>query len=187
MHRLCLTTTTTTFLRNPHFVEESKDNEYNPRMFTANFKGSPFDKITTVPNCITQVLGYRATNWRLWARLEHLTLSAYSTSEEYNATIASTFGAYDNDHAVAIEQSSATECIKQSTFTSFRSALSGWLTSNTNGWITSDGKMGGPALKNGESVPLARNNCERTLTMSQSLPLQWNSDFRYLRRQVGFL
>ena len=42
------------FPKESPFVEESKDNEYNPRMFTANFKGSPFDKITTVPNCITQ-------------------------------------------------------------------------------------------------------------------------------------
>jgi hypothetical protein len=122
------------FPKESPFVEESKDNEYNPRMFTANFKGSPFDKITTVPNCITQVL-IPSNKLEIVSQAgAPYTQCILDQRGVRRNEIASTFGAYDNDYAVAIEQSSATECIKQSTFTSFRSAVSG-LTDVKYQWV----------------------------------------------------
>lgn len=116
------------------FVEEQKDDEYNQRRFGANFKGNTFNKISTVDNCITQVL--IPSN-----KLEILGQGGtpnFSTPTDQRGvlrnTLACTYGAYEPDYSVAIDYSKTPECDGKKTTASFKSAVSG-LTNVTYQWV----------------------------------------------------
>lgn len=130
------------FPRKSPFVAEEKDNAYNPRKFGANFKGNTFNKISSVDNCITQVLipsnklaiigQAGAPNPRCF----------YDQRDIKRNLLASTYGAYEEEYSVAIDYSKKEECTNGETHASLTSAVSG-LTNVTYQWVNNYSDMEG--------------------------------------------
>lgn len=141
------------FPRKPTFVEAEKDNAYNPRKFGANFKGNSFNKISSVDNCITQVL-VPSNKLAIIAQAgaPHAKCPADQRGIKRN-TIASTFGAYEEEYSVAIDYSKPEECENGETRASLTSAIAG-LTNVSYQWVNNYSDMEGQKTPNLNNVGL---------------------------------
>lgn len=106
------------------FKEAEKDNQYNPRAFAANFKGSPFNKMQN-SSALTQVLIPSNKLQIVGQAGRPYTQCLYDQRGARRNDIASSFGAYDTDCTVAIETPEEPECVNQTTIANFRSAVTG--------------------------------------------------------------
>lgn len=138
------------FPKKSPFVAEEKDNAYNSRRFGANFKGNSFNKISSIDNCITQVL---IPSNKLGiigqAGAPHPRCMVDQRGIKRNI-IASTYGAYEEEYSVAIDYSKKEECNNGDTRASLKSAVSG-LTNYTYQWVNNYSDMpgqNGPELVN---------------------------------------
>ncbi len=122
------------FPRKSPFVEETKDNSYNPRKFCANFKGSTFNKINSVDNCITQVMIPSNKLGIIGQAGEPHPNCLVDQRGIKRNSLACTYGAYEEEYSVAIDYSKQEECINGVTTASLTSAVSG-LTDVKYQWI----------------------------------------------------
>lgn len=122
------------FPKESPFTVATKDNSYNARAFSTNFKGNPFNKMQTVNNCITQVL-VPANKLQIVGQAgKPYAQYLYDQRGARRNDIASSFGAVDIDCSVAIETPNEPECFDQKTIASFRSAITG-LTDIKYQWV----------------------------------------------------
>lgn len=141
------------FPRKSPFVENEKDNAYNPRKFGANFKGNSFNKISTIDNCITQVL--IPSNKLGIIGQAGAPLAKCPTDQRgiKRNTLACTYGAYEEEFSVAIDYSKKEECENGETHASLTSAVSG-LTNVRYQWVNNYSDMEGKNTGNLNNVGL---------------------------------
>lgn len=141
------------FPKESSFDEADKDKPYNERVFAANFKGPGYNKMQNVQNCITQMLipsnKLEIVNQ---AGEPHIMCLRDQRGIRRN-DIASTYGAYDVDYSVAIEQTTAAECYNQKTVTSLKSAVAG-LDSIKYQWVDNYSDIEGANTSNLKDISL---------------------------------
>ena len=111
--------------RRSSFVEGKKDDPYNNNRFGANFKGNRLNKIKTVEGSITQMLiPGNVLEIINQGGAPNPNAITDQRGVERNP-IASTYGAYEPDNAVAIVEKTGATCINNETKTSFMAAVTG--------------------------------------------------------------